>query len=156
MGTQVEEEIKETDGEEMVKELAGEPADSVEDPATLDEEIINRIHTAYNHWHMHGHPEKAAVLMECLGQNRVPPANLIYFGDIQPETSIDPENLAIPPRHGPDSSAENWRKFAKETTDMEPEIIDKMQRKDLISMLEVKKIIPKEEGEAGIPKTKSK
>lgn len=95
-------------------------------------------------WHMKGYPEKAAVLEECLRQNRRAPANLVYFGEMQPETAINPTNLKIPPRYGPTATLEAWAEFAKLTTDLEPEIIDKMVRKDIIEVLEIRKIIPTE------------
>jgi len=126
-----------------------------EEPA-LTEEETDRIHEAFNYWHMHGFPEKAAVLTECLKQGRRPPANLVLINetDIKPEIPLASyEGLEIPPRAGPDATAEAWRAFAAKVTDMEPEIIAKMGRPDLISMLEVKKIIPTVESKPQSKKT---
>lgn len=112
-------------------------------PEALTDKERNLMHLAINHWHTTGAPEKAAVIRECLAQDRQAPANLVYFGDLQPETNIDPTSIEIPPRDGPGSSTEIWRKFAEKTTDMEPEIIGKMTRKDILYMLETKGVIPK-------------
>lgn len=120
-----------------------EQATAPSHPEPPTEKEINLMHAAINHWHQTGAPEKAAVIRECLEQNRKAPANLIYLGDFQPETAIDPTSIQIPPRDGPGSSTDTWREFAEKTTDMEPEIIAKMTRKDILYMLETKGIIPK-------------
>ena len=120
-------------------------------PRPLDEETTRLISVAINYWHMHGYPEKANVLKECLDQNRTPPANLIYFGDIRPEAPIDPgrlEKLATPPRYGPNGGKDKWVAFAKETTDIEPELLTKMGQRDIVAMLEAKGVIPHEEPKA--------
>jgi len=134
-------------------------ADVVDDssPKELDQATINAMHVAMNHWHSHGQPEKAKVLNECLAQNRTPPSNLVYFGDVRPETGVDPSKVKIPARYGAEASQKNWAAFAKQTTDMEPEILEKMTRRDIVSMLEVKGVIPVEERkDTGKPKAKPK
>lgn len=138
-----------TDGEVKDEEVKDEPQNlpDLKDPGTegLTPDDIQRMQNAYNYWHTHGFPEKAAVLYECLAQDRHPPANLYpVVGDIRPETAIDPARLEIPPRAGPSADVGSWRKFAKATLDMEAEIIDSLPRKDIISLLESKSVIPKE------------
>lgn len=131
---------------------------SLDDPPlepVLTEQEIDQIHEAYNYWHMHGFPEKGAVLMECLNQGRRPPANLVMINptEIKPEIPVASyEGLEIPARFGSAATAEAWREFAMLVTDMEPEIISKMGRTDLIKMLEIKEVIPTVEP----PKGKSK
>jgi hypothetical protein len=129
----------------MATDLSGSTATTTtqSSPESLTDKERNLMHMAINHWHQTGAPEKASVLRECLAQDRKAPANLVYFGDLQPETAIDPFTVEIPPRDGPGSSTDIWRKFATKTTDMEPEIIGKMTRKDILYMLETKGVIPK-------------
>lgn len=141
--------------EEVIETLTDETPDEVPETTDPDEDVsedipevtdedMDRMNHAYNYWHTHGDPQKAAVLFECIQQRRRPPANLIpTVHGIKPETAIDPGTLTVPPRRGPDADVGKWRAFAKKTLDMEPEIIDQMARNDLISLLENKKVIEK-------------
>lgn len=140
----IEEESPEESPEESLPDATpDEPSPNSPEPVT--EEDIWAMEAAANHWEMHGAPEKSAVLRECMAQGRRAPSNLLYFGtEVKPETTIDPTSIELPPRTGPSASADKWREFAKKTTDMEHEILNAMQRKDLISLLETKGVIPKE------------
>lgn len=123
-----------------------EPEDEPE-PEEITDELLEEMNQAYNYWHTHGYPERASVIWECLQQRRRPPANLLpgSKSGIHPETAIDPDQVTIPPRSGPKATREVWRAFAKKVIDMEPELIDALERKDLISILEDKGVIEKVE-----------
>jgi len=116
-----------------------------DEPEEISPALLEEMNVAYNYWHTHGYPEKASVIWECIEQKRRPPANLLPGNEtgIHPETPIDPTSLTIPERAGPQATVEAWRAFTKQTLDMEPEIVDMMDRKDLIRLLEEKGVIDK-------------
>lgn len=122
--------------------------DSSDSPDSLNgvsDELISEMHRAFNYWHTHGYPEKASVLWECIQQKRRPPANLLpsNLTGINPETTIDPSSLEVPPRTGRNATHLIWREFAKKVIDMEPEIVDTLERGDIIGILEDKGVIEK-------------
>jgi hypothetical protein len=122
------------------------PTEATNDtPEQVSPALMEEMNVAYNYWHTHGYPEKASVIWECIEQKRRPPANLLPGNEtgIHPETAVDPTSLVVPERAGPEATHIAWRAFAKRTLDMEPDIIDQLDRKDLIRLLEDKGVIEK-------------
>lgn len=61
---------------------------------------------------------------------------------VKPEKPVSVEvTLAHPPITGKGSGNLPWRKFAKEVSDMDPEIIDSMGKTDIITVLRDKGVI---------------
>lgn len=120
------------------------PEDTPVDAPTLDPgNHYNAIRQAIRKHKLAGKPEVAAKITALVAEGSPVPRHLVYDSDIKPEKFL-PKNLEIPPRAGPGATHEAWLEFALDTTDMEREVVEKMSRKDIISMLEVKKVIPKE------------
>lgn len=150
---------EDTEGDAAASEQADlSDAQSSEELTTaLTDDELAAMQNAYHHWTMKGYPERAKVLWECIQQGRRAPANLLMLepGGVRPETSVDPSTIEAPPRVGPDASAAAWKTFIKKTVDIEPEIVDRMSRKDLIAMAESKGIIEKEAAPKPAPKSES-
>lgn len=93
-----------------------------------------------------GEPQHAAAIQRAIDAGEEPPKDLVNPKRIRPEVEVDSEeSLEIPPRKGPGSSKKAWQEFAKQVSDIEPEIIDNMDQGEVIHMLEVRGVIPREE-----------
>lgn len=149
-----------SENETLVNEVEAEGLAKLSDLAkepTLTPEDRDRMQKAFNYWHTHGYPEKASVLWECLEQDRRPPSNLIPSdNDIKPETAIDPKYLEIPAYAGPKATKDIWQDFAKKTLDMDHMVIETLERKDLIELLQSKGVIPREDPRATNQHTKNR
>lgn len=134
-------------GEVKVKS-SDETPPTPEQPEEVTDHLMEEMTNAYNYWHTHGYPEKAAVIWECIQQRRKPPYNLLPGHElgITPETTIDPSTVTIPPRYGRDATTDNWRKFALKVLDVDSAVIKTLTREDLIAILEDKGVIPREDG----------
>lgn len=92
-----------------------------------------------------GEPEKAAQIQRAIDAGEAPPKDLINPKRLKPEVEVEDEGIEIPPRKGPGSSKKAWQDFAKQVSDLEPEIIDSMDQAEVIKALEVRGVIPREE-----------
>jgi hypothetical protein len=115
-------------------------ADKTQEPEITPDQI--RI--AMRRHSKNGRPEVVAQLKQHLANETLPPRHLVVEGAYKANRFIE-EDLEVPDRAGPKSKKALWIDFAMKTTDMEREVLDKMGRDDIISMLEVKGIIDKEE-----------
>lgn len=106
------------------------------------------VDAAIQHWRTIGHPEHAAQIERAIEAGEAPANWLLNQGPISPETNVDVTDMEIPPRHGRGSGKSAWAEFATAVSDMNPEIIERMERDDIIAALESKGVIPKE-GEEG-------
>jgi len=90
-----------------------------------------------------GRPEKAYQLQVAIKEGRTPAKHLLYDqGESPEEKEIIGE---MPPRTGRGSGKVEWEAFAREHTDWPDELIEGAGgRDDLIKMLELNGIIPKE------------
>src|SRR3990172_9440016 len=111
-------------------------------------DLTDQILEAIRHWSSRGDPMKSRDLYRHLNAGTVPPAELLNTTPIRPnKPGVDHTTLTVPPRVGQGGSIGVWRKFAREVSDMDPEVIDAMGREDLIAQLERMRIIPTETGE---------
>ena len=123
---------------------------TAEETVVYTDAQIGEINKKIRYWHSVGDPGKALAL-----RGRLKAGEMIepgeYTGDvIFPEKSTqgaDPSHLILPGRIGPGSKTDQWRNFANATADIEPAVVEKMNRADIIAILEEKGIIPKEEDE---------
>lgn len=80
---------------------------------------------AEREYRRNGRPEVAENIKTARSQNRY------YLGVVEIEYVEEDQ----PPEHGPGSSHEAWRVYARKVSDFDPEIIETAKKKDLIGML---------------------
>lgn len=111
---------------------------------TPEEDRELKIANAIQHWHTVGHPEHAATIERAVEAGKEPHPKLMNIGSVSPERVIDASDIEIPPRVGKGSGKDVWAEFALQVSDLEPEIVERMSRDDVIKSLEIKGIIPKD------------
>jgi len=126
----------------MTTEAAVEPA--VPTVVAFTEEEIGAIYNKVRELRMAGEPGRAFALRDRLRAG-LPIEPHEYMEDlVHPEKSthgVDVSQLEVPARNGVGSGRLAWQDFAKLTVDMEPAVIDNMNRRDIIALLEEKGII---------------
>lgn len=98
------------------------------------------------HWHRTGRPERANALKRLFREGEPIPYQLLDKVGVKSEKDIEGE-LEVPPRGGEGSGVKNWRKFAAQVSDMDKAVLDKMERAEIIEILEQREIIPTVEEE---------
>lgn len=91
-----------------------------------------------------GHPEKGAQLKKLWGDGSDPqeiPSELLDFTGIKSEKATT-GLLEMPPRTGRGSGKEAWAEFAAEVSDLDPVVLEKMNRDEIVDILESRRIIP--------------
>jgi len=117
-----------------------------EEPTPVDysQEQIAAITDKVRELRMSGNPGIAFALRDRLRAG-LPIEPHEYMEDlVHPEKSthgVDVSQLEVPARNGVGSGRLAWQDFAKLTVDMEPAVIDNMNRRDIIVLLEEKGII---------------
>ncbi len=111
----------------------------------LTESDIEQIRGAIAHWSRTGQPEHAYRLRDHLEAGTMPPANLISMGKVKPEKTISVplDSIVPPPRTGKGSGKAAWQEFVLSTCDIEPEVVNRMSRDDLINVAIAKGVISK-------------
>lgn len=110
----------------------------------------DRIVTAQRHWSSKGEVQAATALRRALEADEMPKdKSLLNLTAIRPQTNVDveEEGVEIPPRTGKGSGIDNWRAFAKATSEMDAAVIDEMGKDDIIENLVAAGVIPAEEEE---------
>jgi len=113
------------------------------DPDELD--LMNQS----RRWHRsQGRPEKAHLIEIAMNENRRLPEDqrrdLLRMDETTPEVEVDP-TIVMPPRTGKGATKKNWREYAAQVTDWEPEVIAGSGMGEIIAMLEANAIIPTNE-----------
>jgi hypothetical protein len=88
-----------------------------------------------------GTPELGARLKKAWEAGEDIPSELLDFSGIKSEK----ENkgiLELPPRTGPGSGKKAWTEFAVSVSDLDSAVLDKMNRDEIIEILEARGIIP--------------
>lgn len=101
---------------------------------------------AQKDFHRTGSPERAqrvALMVE----NEHPYQDIMDYVETGKGLDVKPEIPTvdlppIPPYTGNKATNPAWRSFAKKVSDMEPEVIDELGRKDIVKILTDKGIIP--------------
>lgn len=140
---------KDNSDEKTADEISTADNDAAEDDDPEDPETdftSDEIRLAIRRHNSSGHPEVSAILRQHLNDKTSPPQHLVIDANKVRAEKVIPKDLEVPPRFGPGASQEKWAKFANAVTDIEEEVVAKMGRDDIIHMLEVKKIITREEG----------
>lgn len=93
-----------------------------------------------------GNPMEATTLDACLAEDRHPPTNLMGKTGFNPEKDIAVplQDLEVPPRAGRGASKTKWGEFALTVADIEPKIIDALERDEIIELLVSRGIIDAE------------
>lgn len=118
-----------------------------------DEELeAADLEIAYNAMRRHyneGDPVKGGAIQDLITAGKEIPADLLYFGEINPSGGkISSLDIEIPPWVGKGSGNDVWRNFAKQVSDTPEDVIDRMDRNDIQQLLVSLRIIPaKENGE---------
>lgn len=107
-------------------------------------EDIAEVQAAVTRQRMAGRPEIGLQITQMMERGEEIPQALLSGSRVNPEKEVARvEFLEQPPRYGKGSGFKRWREFAKETTDIEPEIIDSINKKGaLIELLEQRGVIP--------------
>lgn len=111
------------------------------DKTKIDSDVVRE---AIREHSRRGQPEKGAQLRKLWGDGSDPkeiPSELLDFSGIKSEkasTGI----LEMPPRTGRGSGHEKWAEFAAEVSDLDPVVLKKMNRDEIVEILESREIIP--------------
>jgi len=72
--------------------------------------------------------------------------NLLSDGGVRTDAPVHPSvDLTPPSRHGKGSGKDKWIEFAAVVSDMDPEMLARMSRDDIIATLEAKGNLPADE-----------
>lgn len=89
-----------------------------------------------------GHPEKGAKLRHLFDNDPENiPSDLLDFSGLRPEKE-SVGKLEAPPRAGKGSGKEAWTDFALKVSDLGEEVLEKMNRDEIVEILETRGIIP--------------
>jgi hypothetical protein len=90
-----------------------------------------------------GHPSTVQRIDLAVSENKpFSKVQALYrVSEVKPEKKME-EVIYVPPNTtGKGSGVTNWRSFAKKVSDMDPEIIDSMEKSDIITVLRDKGVI---------------
>ena len=94
---------------------------------------------------MSGRPMEAMKVQQALDADQLPDPSLMKDGGVKADARlVGNVDLTVPPRHGKGSGQKAWVGFAALVTDMDAEVLERMQRDDIIGTLEAKGNIPSE------------
>lgn len=119
----------------------------VQETNQVSDELLEEMYEAMRRHTREGDPVKAYAVQDHITNRTKPPSELLYFGEVRPAGGIG-DGIAppdMPRRAGKGASRLAWQQFAKQTSDLEHEIIDAMDRDTVIKALEAQGIIPREE-----------
>ena len=96
--------------------------------------------------HRTGNPVEAMKVGEAMDAGVMPDSSLLTLPEgIKADVPLMGDvELEIPPRHGKGSGIKAWATFAAKVTDMDAEVISRLQRDDIIATLEARGNIPSE------------
>lgn len=98
-------------------------------------------------WAQMGYPIEVRDINRALAAGKPVPERLLHPKRVRPETNEnDAAAYEVPPRSGKGSGVAAWREYADVVTDVEPDVLESMDRGDIIELLENRNIIDKEEG----------
>lgn len=133
----------EADLNEREKALKARPVTSDAPPA-LPEEELTRAREMIGFWVSKGRDENAFAIRSAIEAGKYPPNRLMSVGVVKPQKDVRVSESDIPPRNGKGSDARSWVKFAKMVSRTDESVLERMSRDDIINLLEVEEIIPKE------------
>lgn len=94
-----------------------------------------------------GSPEQGARLTKLFNAGEEIPSELLDFSGLRPEKETVGK-LEAPPRAGKGSGKEAWIEFALEVSDLGEEVLEKMNRDEIVEILETREIIPSADDES--------
>lgn len=104
-----------------------------------DIEYQERVQAAIRHWYTTGDPIKVRDIRRAIAAGE----------EVDEELLAPVKDMklasAAPPRSGRGGSEKAWKEYAKAYTNLDPEMIDGLDKDDLIVQLEVAGVIPVEE-----------
>lgn len=113
------------------------PSTPMSDEQSVELTNEERAIYARRRWLRRGQPEVAAEI-----------ARHLVVGDEVPEHLLDPEGNPSakdsPARSGKGSSVKEWREFAAQHTDIDRDVLESMNRDDIIEVLEARNLIESE------------
>lgn len=111
----------------------------------MTEEEREKVLEASRYWYLKGEVMMWRDCQRALQNDEMPDKSVLNLTNVKPQTDVDMEEVEIPPRSGIGSGVAKWREFAKEVSEMDPEVIEAMSKDDLIAELETMGIIEAEE-----------
>ena len=92
-----------------------------------------------------GDPMSAMRLQQALDADEMPDESMMATTTVKTDAPVKRgTDLTVPPRFGKGSGLKNWQTFAAKVTDMDSEVLSRMQRDDIVKMLVAKGNIPDE------------
>ncbi len=90
-----------------------------------------------------GHPEIVQRIDLAISEDKpFPKIQVLYkTSEVTPEKKVEEVIYSPPPLTGKGSGRNPWRTFAKKVSDMDSDIIDSMEKSDIITVLTDKGII---------------
>jgi len=105
----------------------------------------HKIRTRIRELRLGGDPLAAMKLQQALDADEMPDESQLSDGAVHTDAPVKRgTDLTVPPRYGKGSGKKAWIIFAAKVTDMDGEILDRMQRDDIVKMLVAKGNIPDE------------
>lgn len=106
---------------------------------------LDRAIYAQREWENRGRPEKAGDIQRLINAGEEVPESLLHTSKVKPQANADAaESYSPPPRKGKGSGKEAWREFAGQVTDVEVDVLEAMDRDDVIELLVSRGVIEKE------------
>jgi hypothetical protein len=107
-------------------------------------DAAEKVANAIRHWSSIGEVIKARDLRRQLAAGGPIDPKLLHVGRVKPTADVE-DVMEEPARTGRGSGIKNWQEFAKAMTDMDPEVIEAMEKDELILALESNGVIATEE-----------
>jgi hypothetical protein len=105
----------------------------------------NEIRGRIRELRLGGDPMAAMKLQQALDAGEMPDQSELATTDVRTDAPVKRgTDLSIPPRYGKGSGKKIWAAFAAKVTDVDGEVLDRMQRDDIVKMLVAKGNIPDE------------
>ena len=102
----------------------------------------DRAIVAQREWAAIGQPEKRWDIQRYLDRGEEVPEALLHASRVSPEKNAnDPSAYEPPARSGKGSGKAAWVEFAAKTTDIEADVLEAMDRGDIVKLLEDRNII---------------
>lgn len=108
------------------------------------EQQQEQIHNKVRQLRDHGKAQAGLLLRDRFKRGELIEAWEYGITNVKPEREgiIDARILEPPPHTGRNSGADKWREWMKQVSDIDPEIIDNLTRKDIVELAQERGILP--------------
>ncbi len=112
-----------------------------EEEPTAEEIKASEIEELIREWSRRGRPENGAALRQLFDAGEDIPSGLLDLTGLKPEKDTVGK-LEMPPRTGKGSGQLAWSEFAMKVSDLDEAVLSKMNRDEIVEILEQRGIIP--------------